>query len=416
MRKGLLAAAALAVLAPSAALATTGYFAHGYGIKAKATGGVGIALPQDALAAASNPAGIAWVGDRMDVGVDWFSPDRGATITGSMAPGANGTYDGNDTASFLIPEFGYNHVINPNWTFGVAVYGNGGMNTSYATNPFAAYGGTGPAGVDLMQLFVAPTMAWKSGGNSFGVSLNLAYQRFKAEGIQGFSMFSGSPGNVSNNGYDDSTGWGVRIGWLGQVSSAVTLGATYQSKTTMSKFDKYSGLFANQGEFDIPENYGVGIAVKASPGLTIAADIERINYNDIPAVGNSANCLFQGACMLGGNNGPGFGWQNTTVYKIGVTYELSPRTTLRAGYVMLDQPIPASQTFFNILAPGVVESHLTLGATWAMGASGELTLMYMHAFEKEVSGSGSIPMAFGGGEANLHMSQDSLGLGYGWKF
>jgi long-chain fatty acid transport protein len=64
----------------------------------------------------------------------------------------------------------------------------------------------------------------------------------------------------------------------------------------------------------------------------------------------------------------------------------------------------------------VVESHLTLGATWAMGTNGELTVMYMHAFEKEVSGSGSIPMAFGGGEANLHMSQDSLGVGYGIKF
>jgi long-chain fatty acid transport protein len=184
----------------------------------------------------------------------------------------------------------------------------------------------------------------------------------------------------------------------------------------MSKFDKYSGLFANQGEFDIPENYGIGIAVKASPALTIAGDIEVINYGDIPAVGNSADCLFQGACALGGNDGPGFGWQNTTVYKIGVTYVLSPRTTLRAGYVMLDQPIPASQTFFNILAPGVVESHLTLGATWAMGTNGELTVMYMHAFEKEVNGSGSIPMAFGGGEANLRMSQDSLGVGYGIKF
>jgi len=418
MKKQLLAATALAVaLAPGAAMATTGYFAHGYGIKAKATGGVGIALPQDALAAASNPAGIAWIGDRMDLGVDWFSPDRGASISGSFNPAANGTYDGNDTSSFLIPEFGYNKVINPSWTFGVAVFGNGGMNTDYANNPFAKYGlGSGNAGVDLMQLFVAPTVAWKTGNHSFGVSLNLAYQRFKAEGIQGFSAFSASGANVSNNGYDDSTGWGVRVGWVGQVSPTVTLGATYQSKTSMSKFDKYSGLFANQGEFDIPENYGLGIAVKATPALTLAADVEVINYNDIAAVGNSVDCFFAGACQLGGTNGPGFGWQNTTVYKIGVTYELSPRTTLRAGYVTLDQPIPASQTFFNILAPGVVEDHLTLGATWKMGASGELTLMYMHAFEKDVNGNGSIPITFGGGEANLRMSQDSLGVGYGWKF
>jgi long-chain fatty acid transport protein len=416
MRKTLLAAALAAVLAPGMALATTGYFAHGYGIKAKSMGGVGIALPQDALAAASNPAGIAWVGNRIDLGADWFTPDRGASIVGAGAPGANGTYDGNDTKSFLIPEFGYNRAISPSLTFGVAVYGNGGMNTDYKTNPFAAFGGTGSAGVDLMQLFVAPTVAWKSGNHAFGVSLNLAYQRFKAEGIQGFAMSSASPGNVSNRGYDDSTGFGVRVGWTGQVSPAVTLGATYQTKTKMSEFDKYSGLFANQGDFDIPENYGVGIAVKTTSKLTVAADVLRINYGDIPAVGNPVDSLFTGT-LLGSTNGPGFGWQNTTVYKIGLAYELKPGTTLRAGYVTLDQPIPASQTFFNILAPGVVEDHLTLGLTMEMSKTSELSFMYMHAFEKKVNGSGSIPaVPFGGGEANLRMSQDSIGVAYGWKY
>jgi long-chain fatty acid transport protein len=416
MRKTLLAAALAAVLAPGTALATTGYFAHGYGIKAKSMGGVGIALPQDALAAASNPAGIAWVGNRIDLGADWFTPDRGASIVGAGAPGANGTYDGNDTKSFLIPEFGYNRVINPNLTFGVAVYGNGGMNTDYKTNPFAAFGGSGPAGVDLMQLFIAPTVAWKSGNHAFGASLNLAYQRFKAEGIQGFAGSSASPGNVSNRGYDDSTGFGVRVGWTGQVSPMVTLGATYQTKTRMSEFDKYSGLFANQGDFDIPENYGAGIAVKASPKLTVAADVLRINYNDIPAVGNPVDSLFTGT-PLGSTNGPGFGWQNTTVFKIGLAYEMKPGTTLRAGYVTLDQPIPASQTFFNILAPGVVEDHLTLGLTMEMSKTSELSFMYMHAFEKKVNGSGSIPaVPFGGGEANLRMSQDSIGVAYGWKY
>jgi long-chain fatty acid transport protein len=415
MRKLLLAAATAAAFAPLAAHATTGYFSHGYGIKAKSMGGVGIALPQDALAAASNPAGIAWVGNRIDLGVDLFMPDRGASIVGNGF-GLDGTYDGNGTSSFLIPEFGYNRVINPNLTFGVAVYGNGGMNTTYERNPFAAVGGTGEAGVDLMQLFVAPTLAWKTGNHSFGASLNLAYQRFEANGLPpAFAGFSSDPANFTNRGYDDSTGWGVRVGWTGQVSPSVMLGATYQSKTEMSKFDKYKGLFANQGEFDIPENYGVGIAWKASPALTIAGDIVQINYSDIPAVGNRVDSLFTGA-QFGSTNGPGFGWKDTTVYKLGVAYALNPNVTLRAGYVKLKQPIPSNQTFLNILAPGVVEDHLTLGATWKMGTNGELTVMYMHAFETDVNGSGSIPPAFGGGEANLRMSQDSLGVAYGWKY
>ncbi|HYX64576.1 MAG TPA: outer membrane protein transport protein [Burkholderiales bacterium] len=416
--KKLLVAAIAAAFAPSAALATTGYFAHGYGMKAKGMGGVGIALPQDSLAAATNPAGMALVGNRFDVGVDWFRPDRGAEITGSPVPGLNGTYDGNGTQDFLLPEFGYNRMIRPDLALGVSVYGNGGMNTDYKTSPFGAIGGQNPAGVDLAQLFISPTIAYKMGAHAFGVSLNLAYQRFKAEGLQPFDnpFFSSHPGNVTNQGYDSSTGWGLRFGWTGQVLPTLTLGVTYQTKTQMGKFDKYKGLFAEQGGFDIPENYGVGVAWKPTDKWTIAADIQRINYGDVASVGHPIDCLFAGACQLGSDNGAGFGWQNTTVYKLGVAYEMSQSLTLRGGFVTLKQPIPQSQTFFNIVAPGVVENHVTAGATWTLANKSEITAAYMHAFENKVNGQGSIPAALGGGEANLRMSEDSLGIAWGMKF
>ena len=413
MRKALLATAVTAALLPAAAFATTGYFSHGYGMKAKSMGGVGIALPQDSLAAATNPAGMALIGNRMDLGLDWFRPDRGAEIVGN--PMLSGTYDGNGASDFLIPEFGFNRMLDPNLALGISVYGNGGMNTEYTTSPFAAIGGSSPAGVDLSQLFIAPTIAWKTGGHAFGASLNLAYQRFQARGLQPFAMFSSDPANVTDRGYDTSTGWGVRVGWTGQVTPSVTLGATYQTKTQMGKFDKYKGLFAEQGGFDIPENYGVGVAWKAGSGLTLAADVQQINYGDVASVGNPVDCLFTG-CQLGADNGAGFGWQNTTVYKIGASYEWSRSLTLRGGYVTLKQPIPASQTLFNIVAPGVVENHVTLGATWQVSNQSELTVGYMHAFENKVNGAGSIPPSMGGGEANLRMSQDSLGIAWGWKY
>jgi long-chain fatty acid transport protein len=61
-----------ALLLSTQALATDGYFSHGYGVKSQGMGGVGIALPQDALAAATNPAGMGLIGDRIDFGVTWF--------------------------------------------------------------------------------------------------------------------------------------------------------------------------------------------------------------------------------------------------------------------------------------------------------------------------------------------------------
>ncbi len=402
----------------SPAFATDGYFSDGYGMKAKGMAGVSIALPQDALAAANNPAGMVMVGDRMDFGVDWFRPTRSADIVGNQA-GLAGSYNGNDQQNFIIPEFGYNKMLGWDMSVGVSVYGNGGMNTRYAKSPFAAWGGTNPAGINLQQLFIAPTFAMKANQtNAFGVSLVFAQQHFGATGLQPFEPMSSNPANVTDRGNDSTTGWGVRLGWTGQVSDAVTLGATYASKIK-GRFKDYSGLFADQGEFDIPENYGVGIAVKATPQLTVAGDIKQINYNKIDSVGNPIDSLFRGV-PLGASNGPGFGYQNMTVYKLAASYSYSKNLTLRTGYSYNKQPIPTNQTFFNILAPAVIENHLTFGATWTLANHNELTVAYMHAFNKDVSGTNSIPGGFppagmGGGNANLHMYENSLGIAYGIK-
>ena len=419
MRMKKIAALLFAIGVSAPAFATNGYFSHGFGIKAKGMAGVGIAMPQDALAAATNPAGIVMVGDRLDVGVDWFKPNRGADIvTNFPAPGLSGSYNGNGDSSFLIPELGYNKMLGWDMAVGIAVYGNGGMNTRYSTNPFGAFGSQGPAGVNLEQLFIAPTFAMKlNKDHSVGVSIVYAYQTFGAFGLQGFTGFSAHPADVTDRGNDHATGWGLRLGWTGQVSENITLGATYASKIK-GKFDAYRGLFAEEGGFDIPENYGIGIAVKATPKLTVAADIQQINFNRTQSVGNTADCLFAGKCQLGQSGGPGFGWSDVTSYKLGVSYEHSKDLTLRAGLSTNRQPIAAGQTFFNILAPGVVENHLTLGGTWTLANNNELTLGYMHAFKKSVSGSNSIPILPPPvtGESNLHMSQDSLGISYGIKF
>lgn len=400
------------IAAPGIASATNGYFSHGYGIKAKGMAGVGIALPQDALAAATNPAGMVMIGNRLDVGLDWFRPSR-ETQVGTT------TYSGNDTQNFFIPEFGYNQMLNPNMSVGVSVYGNGGMNSDYKDlnagtvgSPFVPPGngilGNGQAGVDLSQLFIAPTFAMKlNPDHAIGVSLNLAYQRFKAEGLHNFDnpMSTSNLGSVTNNGYDSSTGWGVRVGWTGKVAPNVTLGATYQSKTSMGKLSKYKGLFAEQGDFDIPANYGVGIAVKVNPKITIAADVETIQYSGVKAIANSGNVMTQ----LGTDDGPGFGWRDMTIFKLGVTHELSNVLTLRAGYSNGRQPIPSDQTFFNILAPATVEDHLTLGATWILANNAELSLGYMHAFKKTINGSGPTT------GISPRMYQNSFGVAYGWK-
>jgi long-chain fatty acid transport protein len=209
----------------------------------------------------------------------------------------------------------------------------------------------------------------------------------------------------------------MKIGWIGQLTPTLSAGAAWSSEVSMTEFDQYAGLFANGGEFNIPESYGAGLSWQATSALTVAADWQHIRYGSIPAVGNSLAPLLAGTA-LGAADGPGFGWENSDVLKLGLRYELSEKLTLRAGFSHMDQPIPDSETFINILAPGVIEQHASVGASWRPRGkeSGEWTLAYTRGLDNTVRGNGSIPPPFGGGEASLRMHQDMLTVGYSWRW
>src|SRR5487761_1969092 len=304
----------------SPAFATDGYLPHGYGMKAKGMGGASVAMADDSFGGANNPASMVWAGDQFDIGVDLFSPKRdisrsGGPLDGSASSGSN---------LFFVPVFGYNRMIGWDMSLGVSVYGNGGMNTDFdggqipagspvcgttppnqfnaasqQPGPYNMLCGSGKLGMNLSQLIIAPTFAKKiNKNNSLGVSLLLAAQQFRASGLSAFYSFTGNPltpgtsyannNNLTGRGNDTTYGYGLKLGWMGKMSDTVTLGASYTSKVKMGKFEKYKDLFAGQGAFDIPESFSMGVAFKANPKWTIAADYERINYSGISSVANSS--------------------------------------------------------------------------------------------------------------------------------
>jgi long-chain fatty acid transport protein len=415
------ALATTACLVPLAAFATDGYFSHGYGMKGKGMAGAGVSVAQDAFAGANNPAASAFAGRRMDLGVDWFSPQRSSSRTGSGGGMLDFKSDSSST-NFFIPEFAYNTSYSSTVSWGISVYGNGGMNTDYPNTPLncAPLGGfpvanglcgDGRLGVDLSQLMVAPTVAFKiAPDHAIGIAPLFAYQRFEAKGIQLFTQLSQSPANVSNQGYDSSTGWGVRVGYMGKLTPTTTVGLAYTSKMSMGEFDKYKGLFAEQGGFDIPEHIAAGISFEPAKGFLVALEWMRIGYSDIASIGNPST----NQAPLGASNGPGFGWQDVDVWKIGVQWQQSPQLTLRAGYNRSDNPILPRDVSFNILAPGVIKDHLTLGFTYALDKDSEVTMAYMHAFKNSVEGA-SFFNAFApgmGGNEKIEMYQNSLGIAW----
>ena len=438
VRYSLVAAAVAAAIAAPAAYATNGYFKIGYATKNRGMAGAGIAYAQDSLAPATNPSGISFVGNRVDAGVELFNPNRDARLDATMIGGADSGKVDSGATLFAIPHAGFAFNMG-DMTAGLSIVANGGMNTRYNTNifdtalapaagaPVGAMPNTDTLGVNLAQVLMLPTLAYKiNDDHSIGASLVVGYQRFRAYGLGNFAAFnfSGDAAHLTNNGDDDAWGAGARIGWTGRLTDSLTVGATYASKVYMQEFDSYKGLFAEQGDFDIPANYGVGIALKASPSVTIAFDVQRIEYSDVASIGNPGPTAaeFLGAFMapidsaklLGADGGFGFGWEDITVYKLGVDYQYNSQWTFRGGVNIGESPIDPDQNLFNILAPGLVEKHVTVGFTYAPTAYNEISVTYMHAFREDQSYTYSMgPASY---TTEIGMDQNAIELSYAMKF
>ena len=107
-------------VAASLANATNGYSPTGFGTTNKGLAGAGVALPQDTLAGATNPAGMVLLGHRLDVGAALFNPNRGFTANADGGAIPPGEYEsGNDW--FLIPHFGWNRPLDENSSIGISI-------------------------------------------------------------------------------------------------------------------------------------------------------------------------------------------------------------------------------------------------------------------------------------------------------
>lgn len=416
------AAAAAAAAFATPALATEGYFQHGFGARIKAMGGAGVADGRDATILAINPAGLVRAGGSFAAAVSIFAPNRGYTGSGPGGFVPAGDIEGNETEYFLVPNIAYSRMIGENTAFGVSLHGNGGMNTDYAEVSNAVCGSPsvmspsegvfcgGAAGVNLNQAFIAVGVAHDFGGFSLGVSPILAVQQFEADGLGAFAGVSSDPANLTNNGSDTSTGFGVRIGVEAELSESVRFAASYQSRIWMSEFSDYAGLFEGGGDFDIPQNIQAGVAVDLAPNFTVAFDYRWINYESVPAVGNATTIPLP----FGSDGGPGFGWDDVQTFKLGAEYRLENGAAIRAGYSYNNNPIGSEDVTLNILAPGMVEHHFTAGFELPVGERHSIEGGFMYAPEASTSGIEVTPF---GANPNriIEPSLSETELTIGWK-
>lgn len=425
---------ALGVAAPASVFATNGMFLIGQGTKSRGMGGVGITQSHDVMTSVANPATMSRLKtNRLDVGADIFSASSTAYLgqgDSRMSVESKPDHLTISDGVYLFPNMGISFK-DGDLTYGLTMVPVGGGGSKYIPNLFNCANSnpkncSDKLGVSLAIMNINPTIAYKiDENNSVGATLIIGVQLFKAYGLTEFTTFTstgGGPGTkLTNQGTDVSYGAGIRLGWIGDfMKNKLTLGAAFTSKTYMSEFDDYKDLFAEKGDLDTPGNIGVGIAYKAMDNLMLALDINYVMYEGVKSIANPGPDprsstpfpVSQDVNALGEDAGLGFGWENQTVFKLGISYQYNPAWTLRGGWNYGKSPLDEkTDILFSMVAPAITENHLTLGATWQMDKDMELSFSYVHAFEFEQFGPTYINY-----EGGYSMEQDAIGASFGMNF
>lgn len=388
-----------------------------------------ISYPVDTLVGAYNPAGMVWIGNRLDAEAGWVHNTGHSKVSGNASPFANlinGSYNGMKTKDVYPGNFGFNRVFhrcNVDISAGLIVYNRNYQKTTF-TQPFVLLG-TSNLGLEYINETISPCIAVKfCNRHSLGVSINYQIERIKVNGIENFDhpafppgLLPGSlsPGRVTNNGYNYATGWGLTVGYRGEILNGLFIGVTYQPETAMSRMNKYKGFLADRGRLNIPRKIGAGISYRVLQCVVVAFDVEHIQWSKIRSLHNPL--LHNGTVEpLGSINGPGFGFRNQWYYRVGAEWQLNEQWAARIGFRHANTPIRSSQTAVNQLTLDAVENFLTFGGTYTINCKYEISTLFAWGFEKKINGKNAIPARFGGGNVNLKEKKYALGLALAWNF
>jgi len=392
-----------------------GSYLNGAGATNRALSGAGVAFAEDSMVIATNPAGIlslekdGWV-----LGSIFLTAEQ--TVYASEPPAnsqTNGAFvfaPGSRTAKsdvpaeidgiFPIPFGAIHRRIDERNAIGLAVYGNGGINNNHkafdnpncpASTPQQGYLCFGNTGSDIAQIFIAPTWAHQLNNRlRIGISPELIYQAIEINGFQIFTPASAEPNKLSNNGHSQSFGYGIKAGASLAINTQLTAGLTAHSKGYMQKHKEYRGLLAEQGNLDIAPYLQYGIAWQASPDLTMLADFQRIYFSKVRAYANSGRALGR----YGDNNGPGFGWSDLSVVKLGLHYRIDEQFSLRLGYSDIHKkPINQQEIINNLVSIAVFDERYNAGISWSFNKIDTIDLTFNYVPKQEISGNN--PLASG---------------------
>jgi len=406
-----------------AAHATNGMNMEGYGPIATGMGGASMAYDNGTAAMMNNPATLSLMESkaRLDLAIGFLAPD----IT-SSAPGAPDAKSSADL--FMMPAFGYARKSG-DLVYGLGIFAQGGMGAEYAADSFLAFGSNDVVRSELgVGRLIIPVSYNVNKDFAIGGSIDYVWAtldlKLALPGAQfgglvtgcsgavcpGLPALGGAPwvrldfsGGGDFNGAAKGTGFAGKIGATYKINPAISVGAVYHSKTSLSDLETDSGgaslSAAGSGvigsgkikvvDFQWPETYGIGVAWKANKELMIVADIKQIKWKSVM---KDFKMTYEGpVAPAPGSNTINFAfpqnWKNQTAYELGAAYMFSPEFVGRIGLNIANNPIPNDDLFY--LFPAIEQDHYTLGLGYAFSKASSIDFSFAYAPEiKRTAGSG----------------------------
>ncbi len=419
--RGLRAAKWLATLAAAmtveSALAFNGLSMPGLGVNQVGMAGAGTALLGDSAATLRNPAAGAFLSSGSTWDLLFGLPTAGYSASAtaddsrfSLFEFRPGTYRSVYKAA-AAPTLSSVRRVSDQWAWGLGLYGAGLGSTlvdgaanigrglpTLSSECAGDFGGGGPltptsgssqcgmgianAGIQATQVISSVYLSFRPWSwVALGASPLVVTEQLRIRGLSAFAPYAVDPNRVTDRGYEFSWGVGYRLGLHLRLVDALDLGVSYQPRVHMTPLDRYRGVMPN-GNLDVPGNLNFGLHLKLSSRQSVMVDLDEIRYSEVKVLATSPDlqalvdhCLLprltglsvvgqeDSTYCLGGSQGPGFGWGDTTIFKIG--YEMrADRWRWRAGYSVGGSPIRTADAVMTTLVPAVVDKHVAVGASW----------------------------------------------------
>jgi len=341
-------------LGSATAMATNGDQMLGVTATQWGMAGATTAAPQDTGTVLTNPAGLATLDMnefRSDMGFGFLNPPR--------------TANGNESDSdlYMMPSGAIAFRLNDRLTAGMGMAGLSGMGVDFAdVVPMPG----NQAVVTTKQFYkIAPGFAYQvNDALSLGAALNIDYQSL--------ALYNSNFQLPQNQVF----GFGATLGAIYKINPVLQLGFSYIAEQNMDAFEWNTTAGKYEMTMNAPEQYNLGLAWTPSETLLIEADIKQIMFSDV---------LDKVDLKTPNGTVPmEFGWDDQTVYAIGMQKQVNAKTTLRLGYNYGASPIESEDVMNNIGSLAVTEEHLTLGLTRQLGKKVSTSLSYAKAFENKV--------------------------------